>query len=235
MRAMHLPNSPAIALALCLTACAVSSAGDRADPCADLLASPPDEWPMRLEAAYALGPAAGPRLVERLRTGAPAPGAPAAVALLGRLGGEPAIRFLDEQVQDRTDLAVEAALALGELHASGASATLRAAAQDQLADATLRTAAACALVRCGQPAVAAPLLQAVVLAGTPAGQESGRRLGLPVRPRWAHERYLVQRLLQQEGAAELAASFDTDSPWSTLEQVAPRIGAWLARRGSGDH
>ena len=57
-----------------------------------------------------------------------------------------------------------------------------------------------------------------------------RTLGLPERPRWALERYLVQRLLAQEGAAELSLALDPDASWPALAAVAERITAWLEAR-----
>jgi hypothetical protein len=195
-----------------------------------LLASPPDAWCERLPPVHALGSAAVPHLLRGLDADPRLPGAPAAVALLGRLGDPSVTGWLAEQVAARSVLAVEAALALGDLHARGALPTLRACVDDRSADATLRTAAACALVRCGDGAAAAPLLSAVVMAGTPAGLAPGRALGLPERPRWALERYLVQRLLLLEGASALAAEFDTDAPWTQLEALGPRIGEWSRQR-----
>ncbi|MBX3465038.1 MAG: hypothetical protein KF830_17860 [Planctomycetes bacterium] len=198
--------------------------------CRLLLDAPPAAWTERLPAVHALGTAAVPPLLALLEAEPGAPGAPAAVAVLGRSADPAVVPYLVGQVQERTPLAVEAALALGELRVAAAAEVLQDCVADPAAEPTLRTAAACALVRCGRPAAAAALLEAVVLAGTPAGQASSRALGLPVRSRWALERYLIERLLVQEGQADLAAAFDTDAPWSDLEPVAARLGAWLRRR-----
>ncbi len=199
------------------------------DPCALLIAAAPHEWAERLPPVHQLGPTAAPRLLQLLAEQPGAPGAPAAVACLGRLGGDGIGAFLTEQIQQRSALGVEAALALGELRDATSAATLTACVDDRFADATLRTAAACALVRLGERKAATPLLHAVLLAGTPAGVDRQQAMGLPTKPRWALERYLVQRLLLQEGAAELTATFDTDAPWSTLEAVTRSIVAWLER------
>lgn len=219
-----------LAAALGATCGAPPAAVPASDPCNELLQAPPHEWPARLPAAHALGPAAVPRLVALLRQDPGSPGAPAAVCLLGRLGGPEIVPALRELVVDRTPLAVEAALALGELQDAGANEDLRACVEDAAADATLRTAAACALVRCGDARAATPLLRAVVLAGSPDGAPLARTLGLPERPRWALERYLVQRLLAQEGAAELSIALDPDASWPALAAVAERITAWLEAR-----
>jgi hypothetical protein len=82
-------------------------------------------------------------------------------------------------------------------------------------------------VRCGEHRAAVPLLHAVLLAGTPTGAVLERDVGLPAKTRWALERYLVQRLLRDEGATELAAALDTDAPWPALAAVTQRIVAWL--------
>ncbi len=207
-------------------ACAAAPA-TVADPCAELFAAMPHEWSERMPAVYSLGAPATPRLLALLRERPLEPGAPAAVCVLGRLGGDGVAAALCLLVADRSPLAVEAALALGELRATSAVETLQACVNDPAADATTRTAAACALVRCGAKAAAGPLLRAVLLAGTPAGATIGRDLGLPQRPRWALERYLVQRMLAQEGAPELALALDPDASWPDLVAVTERISAWL--------
>jgi hypothetical protein len=38
----------------------------------------------------------------------------------------------------------------------------------------------------------------------------------------------VQRLLQHEGAKELAQALDPDASWPVLERVTTRVVAWLA-------
>jgi len=200
------------------------------DPCADLFAAAPHEWSERMAVAHALGADATPRLLALLQDHLAAPGAPAAVCLLGRLGGPGVTDALSTLVADRSSLATEAALALGELRADSANAVLRACVDDASADASTRTAAACALVRCGAAAAAIPMLTAVLLAGSPDGADKTRALGLPERPRWALERYMVQRLLAQEGATELALALDPDASWPALAAVTQRIAAWLAAR-----
>lgn len=222
---------PALLVVALGGACAAPADSEPApDACRALLLAPPHEWSTRLPAAYALGKAAAPDLLALLRQDPGSPGAPAAVCLLGQLGGPGVVTALRELVADRSPLGVEAALALGALQDATAIADLRACVEDASADATLRTAAACALVRCGEARAASDLLRGVVLAGSPAGIPLARQLGLPERPRWALERYLVQRLLAQEGAAELSAALDPDASWPQLAAVADRLAAWLAAR-----
>jgi HEAT repeat protein len=196
---------------------------------AALLASGPDAWASGLAPVLAMGREAAPGLVAGLQRQPGAPGAQAAVAALGRTGDEDSVPFLSRLVEERTTLAAEAALALGELRAAAAAPALVACVEDRIADPTLRTAAACALVRCGRRAEATPLLEAVWLAGTPQGAERSQSLGLPERPRWALERYLILRLLLQEGAVELADGFDTDAPWPELERTARLLVQWLSQ------
>ncbi len=226
--------SRAFALLLALVAgeaCTSPPPGPTAETaCRQLLAANPHEWLDRLAVVQPFGAPAAALLVRMLTADPTAPGAPAAVAWLGRTGGEGVVDWLRTCVRERADLGTEAALALGELRADAARADLLACTEDRLADPTQRTAAACALVRLGGAAAAAPLLGAVVLAGSPAGASAGRALGLPTRPRWALERYLVQRLLQQEGAAELALALDPDASWPELERVNARVQQWLAAR-----
>ena len=193
--------------------------------CDALVQAAPGEWTERLAAVHRAGHAAAGPLVAALERSPAGAGAQAAVALLGRIGDPAAGAYLVGLVEDRGDLAMEAALALGELRHEAARPTLIQCATDRFADATLRTAAACSAVRLGARREVADILRGVMLAGTPAGQRLGKTLGLPGKPRWAYERYLIQRLLRDE-APEIE-SFDTDAPWSDLERAAQRLTAWL--------
>jgi hypothetical protein len=200
---------------------------------ADLLAAAPADWTARLEAVLAVGASEpAPALGAAVDRDPAAPGAPAALALLGRLGDLRVVPMLTTHVESRTGLAVDAALALGQLRATAAADVLQRCVDDRFVDATVRTAAACALVRTGRPWSAAPWLVAVVRAGTPAGHVDESALGVPSKTRWALERYLVQRLLLDEGQPDLARRLDPDAPWSTLEQLAGELAAWLATTGA---
>lgn len=195
-------------------------------PLADgLLAAPPHEWLARAEPLLRLGPAGATSLASHLRARPGAPGAQAAIAVLGRLGGDDAVALLQELVTDRGPLAADAALALGELRAKSAEPVLRACVDDRFADATLRTAAACGLLHLGRRDAAAKLLRGVLLAGTPAGQALQHELGLPEKPRWALERYLVQRALLRTAGSDFG--LDTDASWPELEQATARVSEWL--------
>ncbi len=222
---------PALLVATVLGACAAPAPEDPAadETVAELLAAEPHQWSAALPPVHRLGAAVAPRVQQAILDQPDAPGAPAATALLGLLGGDGTVAFLMTEVEDRSPLATEAAQALGTLRATHARDVLAACAADPAADATLRTAAACALARVGAGATAAPLLRAVLLAGSPAGVEPGREQSLPERSRWALERYMVQRLLRAEGAVELAEQLDPDAPWPALAEVTDRIVAWLNR------
>lgn len=201
---------------------------DLAARCEALVNAAPHEWPEHLPALYAAGSACEGPLLDVLQRQPTAPGAQAAVGLLGRVGGAGARAFCEEQLRERTPLACEAALALGELPA-GAEQTLRACVRDRLRGSDVRTAAACALARHGDREVAPEFLRAVVRAGTRAGREDERTLGMPQQPRWALERYFVQRTLLQLGHEDLAAELDPDAPWPRLEELAPRVAERLGR------
>lgn len=196
----------------------------------ELLSAPPHEWLVRTEPVLRGGSPAAAAVTARLRATPGAPGAQAAIAVLGRIGGPDAAALLQELVADRGPLAAEAALALGELGAADAVPVLRSCVDDRFADPTLRTAAACSLVHLGHRAEAARLLRGVLLAGTPAGQSLQQELGLPERPRWALERYLVQRMLLRDAPTDFG--LDTDASWPELEAATARIVAWLDPQGA---
>lgn len=197
-----------------------------------LLEALPGDWPQRVANALPMTAAEAANLVAAVRASPNAPGAPAAIAVLGRCGQPFDDDVLIELVVDRGNLATDAALALGERAPPAAADALRHAVADVAADATLRTAAACALARMGFGAEVSPFLAAIVLAGTPAGAKAGRQFGLPVRPRWAQERYLVQRLLLRAGADELARRLDPDASWPALESLAREVQQWLQGDGA---
>lgn len=195
-----------------------------------LLAAQADRWADAILAALPISAADTDALAKALQESPGAPGAPAAVAVLGasrHAGGD---ALLTQFVVDRGALATDAALALGDRKVMAAAAVLAAAMDDRSADPALRTASACALVRLQQARAAQPLLRAVLLAGTPAGEAIGRQLGLPVRQRWALERYFLQRLVLREGDEAFAYALDADASWPELERLAEHFDAWLARR-----
>lgn len=199
----------------------------------DLVAAAPANWSAQLVEVAAHGAAAGPALVAAIDRNRAGPGAAPAVALLGRIGDDEAGAFLLGLVADRGALALEAALALGHLTATADLTAMRqralvTVANDRFADPGVRTAAACSAIRLGARAEVAALVRGVLLAGTPTGRELQQELGLPLRPRWAYERYLIQRMLRDVNP-ELPG-FDTDAPWADLQAAADRITAWL--RGS---
>ncbi len=191
-----------------------------------LLRSAPTDWEPRMAAAWAAGARIVPQLVAGLRQDPDAPGAQAAIRLLGIFGGETAELFLRELLRERMRNATEAALALGEARANGSVLLLRETAVDRLADPTLRCAATASLVRLGAGQDVRTLVRAIVLAGTPAGESLRVEFGLPQRSRWALERYMLQRALVAASGQDFG--FDTDSPWPDLERAADAIGAWLA-------
>ncbi len=197
---------------------------------AAVLAAPAERWADAILAALPISAADTAALAKALQDATSAPGAPAAVAVLGASRHDGGDAVLIQLVADRGALATDAALALGDRKAMAGASVLAAAMDDRAADPALRTASACALVHLRQARAAQPLLRAVLLAGTPAGEAIGRQVGLPVRPRWALERYFLQRLVLREGDTDFAHALDADASWPELERLADRLDAWLARR-----
>lgn len=197
---------------------------------AALLAAEPSAWLTHTAAVLQGGQPAVPELLAALQRNSSQPGAQAAVAVLGRIGGPQAAAGLLALVAERGPLATEAAHALGELPPdANVLATLQpgllACIGDRFADATLRTAAAAALLRHGERRAIAEFVRAVLLAGTPAGQALQARHHLPEKSRWALERYLLQRALLRAAGDDFG--LDTDASWPDLEAAAQRISDWL--------
>ena len=221
------PKSPAGGNGAVPDAHASASAADVEAACLAQLAAPAHQWGEHLPAVVGAGRRAEAPLLRALTERPAAPGAQAAIAALGRVGGDDAVAFCRRMVEERAPLAVEAALALAELPGAADDAALLACVQDEHSDAALRTAAACALVRHGERRHASAWIAAVVRAGTPAGRRDERELGVPTKTRWARERYFVQRTLLALGHRDLGEQLDTDAPWPTLEKLAPKVEARL--------
>ena len=171
----------------------------------------------------AFGELAEAPLVKLLIDRPASPGAQASLATLARVGGALAVDHCRNVVNERGRLAVEAALALGVLPSSADDAALLGCLDDPFADVTLRAAAACSLARHGERTRTPAWIAAIVRAGTPAGRADEQALNLPIKARWARERYFVQRTLLALGHADLLRGFDTDSSWPALEAAAARI------------
>lgn len=224
----YLPCLLAVLLAGCAaTTAAPAPANDRL---ARLLDAEPAAWSERLAEIAPLTADEAMAAPGRAAARPTAPGAPAVLALLGRSPQPTDDVTLIALVADGGNLATDAALALGERHCRAAVDVCRAAMRDAAADPTLRTACGLVLARSGHGREAAPFLRAVLLGGSPAGAPLAAEHALPDRPRWALERYLVQRMLLREGAVELARELDPDASWPVLEQVAERVVQWLAAR-----
>lgn len=195
--------------------------------CRALHGSRANLWPERLQPIIAAGAVAEPFLIRAFEEAPAADGAQATLAALGRIGGEPAIALCRRLVEERAPLAYEAALALAELPTTKSDKVLLECVADRHSDASLRTAAACALARHGENEQTPRFLAAIVRAGTPAGRADEKELGLPGKSRWARERYFVQRTLRKLGHADLCDALDSDAPWPVLEKLAPKVEARL--------
>ncbi|MFT4512102.1 MAG: hypothetical protein ACI89X_004478 [Planctomycetota bacterium] len=196
--------------------------------CQDLHTSLPHLWRERLAPVHAAGAAAEPFLIEAFENTPAAPGGQATLAALGRIGGKDAIELCQQLVNERAPLAVEAALALGELPAGDDHTALLKCMQDRHSDASLRAASACSLARHGEREHSPAFIAAIVQAGTPAGRNDEKAFGLPGKSRWARERYFVQNMLRKLGHLDLCYALDSDAPWPVLEKLAPRVAARLA-------
>ena len=226
-----------VQLGLCLSACTTSGPEPRptpADPdpieraCSDLLGAPPERMTDALRAVLALGRDAAPTLA-RLATANPeSPNLDAAFAALGSLGGPEAHTTLREFTLERGPHATAAALALAGCAQTTDRTDLLAIVDDRLADPALRTACAATLLRLGTRSEISDFVRGVLLAGTPHGRELESRLGLPRRPRWAFERYLLQLALRDAAGQDFG--LDTDAPWDELRDAADRVDAWLRER-----
>ena len=200
-----------------------------ADPieqaCAELLDAPPERMTDALRATLALGREAAPKLAALLTKRPDAANVDAGLAALGTLGGADARATLREFLLARGPHAAAAALALAGCAEDSDRDELLAIVRDRLADPALRTACAATLLRLGTRAEIAEFVRGVLLAGTPHGRELEASLGLPRRPRWAFERYLLQRALVDAAGQDFG--LDTDAPWDALKAAADRIDAWL--------
>ena len=191
--------------------------------CCALHDAPAHNWGGRMADVLAFGGRAEAPLVKLLIDRPASAGAQASIAVLARVGGAPAVNHCRDVVNERGTLAVEAALALGVLPGSADDAALLACLDDSFTDVTLRAAAACSLARHGDRTRAPAWIAAIVRAGTPAGRADEQVLNLPIKARWARERYFVQRTLLALGHEDLLREFDTDSSWPALEAIATRI------------
>ncbi len=205
-----------------------------------LVAASPTDWDRALTMALDLGPSAAPDLVAALQANPDGLGWEPALAALGELGSEQGRSLLRSRIAERSEQSAAAALALGRLGMQRRSRSagseqaaaddvqlLVEAAQDRLADPTLRAASAASLVRLGALAPARRLVRGILLAGTPHGRALEAELGLPHRPRWAYERHLLQLALRDAAGQDFG--LDTDAPWDRLLATADRVDRWLGR------
>ena len=203
------------------------TAADAARHCRALHVAPAFRWGELLPAVTRAGSAAEQHLIRLIEDSPSADGAQATVAVLGRVGAADAVALCRRLVTEQGPLAVEAALALGTLPTSRDDPALTRCLDDAYTDATLKTAAACSLARHGERARAPRWIAAIVRAGTPAGKQDERELGVPRKTRWARERYFIQQTLAALGHQDLLEELDTDAPWPALEALAPEVEARL--------
>jgi len=233
-----LPRTTAFATSMLVFAACIADHGAAPPPsdegediarlCRGLVEAKPHQFADRMRSVLDVGAVAAATLAEELEATPDADGVDAALATLGRLGGPDATRTLQRFLADRGPHASAAALALAECPAEGVREQLRTTVEDRLADPTTRMAAAASWIRLGAGIEVRTFVRGVMLAGTPHGLQLEQQLGLPRRPRWAYERYLLQQSLL--AAAGQDFGMDTDAPWDELLAAADRIDAWLKER-----
>ena len=213
--------------------CTCSAPQSKANPelrraCETLVAAPPSQWANAVPPVATRSDATAP-LLDALHANPQGPGMEAAVATLGRLGSPDARPYLEDLVRARGPHGTDAALALGELPAPDSAELLLTTVADELADATLRTAAAVSLLRMGRGREVLDFLSAVLLAGTPPGQEAGTRHGLPTKDRWALERHMILRAMRDHTGQTFG--LDTDASWPRLQRGVAAFEAYMGEHG----
>lgn len=195
--------------------------------CRQLVAAKPAAWPDPWRKVRAIGERAAPSVIRALRENPEGDGVQAAIHLLGVFGGDAARTLLESKLDDGTDTATEAALALGRIGDESSMAKLTGVVQNRAARATTRTAAAAALVDLGRGKDVASFLRAVFLAATPYAAESTRKHGLPRRKtRWAHERYMILEALRRRYDGR-TFGLDEDASWPALRKGAAAMTKFL--------
>ncbi|MEM7205528.1 MAG: HEAT repeat domain-containing protein [Planctomycetota bacterium] len=207
-----------VAAAMTLMGCA--GADGRAAATARLQATP-DQWDAALPAVLTAGSSAAPHLIAGLETTPEAPGAQAATFALGRVGDVAAVPLLAARLNRAEDHAYEAAIALGRLGEAAALEPLRAAATDRSQTPRVRAAAACSLLDLGDVGTAMPLLQAVLLLGTPHDRQLAAQHGFVRQDRWALERWLAIEAIARNSGGE-RFGLDPDAPWPQLRDGVAR-------------
>jgi len=203
----------------------------RMEPCRALVAAAPSSWPGHWRTVHAMGPEATPVLVRCLRENPDGPGRQAAIHLLGewRHPDATADALLQELVAAGGPDATEAALALGKRQNRNAVPLLVTTVQNHDVDITVRAAAACALLDLDEPQHAVPLMRAVLLAATPYGQQLEQEHGLPLKTRWALERYMVIEAIRRFSGGQ-TFGLDEDAPWPTLRDGTEEFARYVEGR-----
>lgn len=207
----------------------------RLEPCRALVAAAPDTWPEHWRKVYDLGPDATPALVHCLRENATGPGRQAAIHLLGewRRRDAATAAFLQDLVKTKGPDATAAALALGKQGDRTSLPLLVDTTRDHTVATETRVAAACSLLDQGRTQDAVPLMRAVLLAASPYGHELEREHGLPLKTRWAAERYMIIEAIRRYADGK-TFGLDEDAPWPTLRDGTAAFLAYVKER-TGSH
>lgn len=201
-----------------------------------LLHAAPEQWGTRFAAVVARGAPMAAVLAAEVRAevdAVPAPeGLHAAIGALEALGCGEARDALQAIAGGGGPAAADSALALGALPDDPESARfLETLATDRAQPEGARAAAAASLLRLGHGQRVRSLLHALLLAGTPAGQQLAETHGLPAKQRWALERHYLLRAMRIRAGETFG--LDTDAPWPQLEAGTQAFLAWLETDNGG--
>ncbi len=198
----------------------------------DLLGAPPAHWSAACAEVQGLTRSVAPAttataLLDALADQPDGAGVQPTLALLGNLDlprTRRALLRLATASPPVTPHAADAALALGRGSSDPAMIDpLRELVDDSSAPRILRTCAAATLLDWDQPRLAAPFLHAVLLGGTPRGQDAMRRTGLADDTRWALERSIAIAAIDRWAGKSQAYDLDPDLPWPLLGRRADRF------------
>ncbi len=199
--------------------------------CRDLVGAEPDAWPRLWSRVQSLGPNVAPALIRAISENPAGSGAQAGVHLLGVLEVEDTRTFLEETLRAGGSLAPEAALSLAKLGGPASVVALRSAVDARDRSTATRAAAAAGLVDLGEARSILPFLEALFLAATPFGAETGPEQGLPrTKVRWAHERYMVIEALRRRYDGQ-SFGLDEDSSWPRMREGTARMKKYISENG----
>lgn len=221
----------------CATLILVACTGSPASPpeaaivvaARELVDAAPADWPAHVERiTRRRDPNATVALIDAATRRPHALGAECAVALANELGTGVTTTALEALLDAPPSVAARAAMALGKCEPDAAHRSLLAAMNRHDLDPLVRTAAAATLLDLGDRRVAPRFLAAILLAGSPAGEATRDRAGLPDKTRWAHERTLAVDAIRR-ATNGIDFGLHPDAPWPELAAGTERMLEALER------